>query len=141
VCQVQGLRVDIQTVKALLTERARARFACVPHRFCRSAACPVVYYDEVGHTFSTDDVRARVWHKENFGDRTICFCFGESERRIRQELERDNRCDAVDRVRGHIRAGRCACDVRNPRGVRCLADLIAAVERVHATLAAHREMP
>ena len=34
---------------------------------------------------------------------------------------------AVDRVRAHIAAGRCACEIRNPKGTCCLGDVIAAV--------------
>ena len=35
---------------------------------------------------------------------------------------------AVERVRAHISAGRCACEVRNPRGACCLGDVTNAVE-------------
>ena len=39
----------------------------------------------------------------------------------------------IERVREHIAAERCACDVRNPRGACCLGDVIAAVKRIEAS--------
>jgi hypothetical protein len=38
----------------------------------------------------------------------------------------------IERVREHIAAERCACEVRNPRGACCLGDVIAAVKRIEA---------
>jgi hypothetical protein len=60
----------------------------------------------------------------------ISYCFGENEIDMRREVEQFGRCDAVERIRQPIQAGRCACEVRNPRGICCLADVAAAVARV-----------
>jgi hypothetical protein len=49
-------------------------------------------------------------------------------------LEETGRTMAIERVREHIAATRCACDIRNPRGACCLGDLIAAVKRVELAL-------
>jgi hypothetical protein len=121
--------VELQTVKALLTERALARLAVAHHRFCSNHACDVVYFDDKGRTFDTSDVRVPVWQKERNGGGLICYCFGETESSVRAELEKTGRSEAVQRVRAHIVARRCACDIRNPRGTCCLGDLIAAVNR------------
>jgi hypothetical protein len=121
-------------VKVLLTEHALRRVSTSPHRFCPDPDCEVVYFDATGHHHVKADVRVPVWQKEPFGDRMICYCFGENEASIRAEMERCGRSDAVARVRGHIEAGRCACEVRNPRGVCCLGDVTAAVKRVALSL-------
>ena len=63
-------------------------------------------------------------------DRLLCYCFGETEAGIRSELREHGRSDVVQRIRGHIAAQRCACEIRNPRGVCCLGDVIAAVKRL-----------
>ena len=60
----------------------------------------------------------------------ICYCFGETEAVMRTEMLRDGTTNAVHRVREHIEARRCACEVRNPRGVCCLGDLTQAVKRM-----------
>ena len=125
-----GLPVSALTVKALLTERALCRFEPAPLRFCPDPHCSVVYFDVTGRCFLTTEIRVPVWQKEPTGDRPICYCFAESETSIREEIAASGRSMAVERVRGHIDAGRCACEIRNPRGACCLGDLLAAVRRV-----------
>lgn len=129
-----GKAVDRQTVKALLTEGALQRLTASDYRFCPDAGCDVVYFSADGAWFATADVRVGVWHKLPFGGRPVCYCFGESEVSIRTEIEATGRSSAVDRIREHIAADRCACDVRNPRGACCLGDVIAAVKRVESTM-------
>ena len=126
----RGHDVDLLTVKALLTDVALRRLRTGPHRFCLAPECDVVYFDEAGNVFTKGDLRAAVWQKEPPGARTLCYCFGENEANIRDEISQTGASDAVRRVRGHIAAGRCACEVRNPRGVCCLGDVMQAVERM-----------
>jgi hypothetical protein len=116
VCRTTGSSVDDGTVKALLTEAALQRFEPGAHRFCPDAACDVVYFDTANRTFTSADCRVRVWQKEPPGQRIICYCFGENEADISKEVERTGGSRAVERVRADIEAGRCACDVRNPKG-------------------------
>lgn len=142
-CPVSGTKgkpVELQTVKTLLTEQALARLTPSAHRFCPEPSCAVVYFDDLGHTYSKRDVRVPVWQKEPFGARMVCYCFGENESEMRTEIETTGASEAVERVRGHIEAGRCACEVRNPRGVCCLGDLGAAVQRVAATVTRSNEV-
>jgi hypothetical protein len=122
--------VDSLTVKALLTETALRRFEPGLYRFCPDASCEVVYFTELPLAFLKSDVRVPVWQKETPGQRTVCYCFGENEADIRIEIERDGHSGAVDRVRAHIAAGRCACEVRNPRGACCLGDVMLAADRM-----------
>lgn len=130
-----GVSVDTLTVKALLTATALRRFEPGDYRFCPDPSCAVVYFDADGHTFSASDVRVGVWQKQPEGDRVVCYCFGDNETDIRAEIARDGRSQAAERVRAHIQAGRCACEVRNPRGACCLGDVSAAVKRLTAAAA------
>ncbi|MBA2304395.1 MAG: copper chaperone Copz family protein, partial [Acidobacteria bacterium] len=128
-CGMAGATVELQTVKALLMETALARLQLTHHRFCGEPGCDVVYFDDAGGTFVATDIRVPVWQKQPAGARMICYCFAESESTIRDEMARVGASRAVQRVRAHIEARRCACDVRNPRGACCLGDVIAAVRR------------
>lgn len=92
-----------------------------------------MYFDNEGHVFTTTDLRVPVWQKHPPGSRLICYCFGENEASMAQEFAEKGRCDASARIREHIAAGRCACEVRNPRGACCLGDIIKAVTRIEAT--------
>ena len=129
-CGAAGRPVEALTVKALLTESALAHYEHVSYRFCPSVTCAVVYFSEGGPTFTTNEVRERVWQKAPPGHRTFCYCFGENEADIAREIDETGQSGAVQRVRSHIAAKRCACEVRNPRGTCCLSDLQAAVERL-----------
>jgi hypothetical protein len=126
-----GHAVDLKTVKALLGSTALARITGNPHRFCPDPACEIVYFSP-GDSYSVQDLRVPVWQKEPAGARMVCYCFGENEADIRREIEDRGASCAVERVRAHITAGRCACELRNPRGVCCLADVMAAVKRMAA---------
>jgi hypothetical protein len=132
------MAVRLRTVKALLTPAALARLGSGVHQLCESSDCPVVYYDDQGGLYHRKHVQVAVWQKEPFGCRTVCYCFGETEGTLRAEFEERGRSDAVDRIRAHVEARRCACDVRNPRGACCLQDLAAAVERADAAFQAKR---
>ncbi len=132
-CGGTGSVVELQTVKGVLTESALARLQLAHHRFCANPACEAVYFDDEGRTFAKGDLRVPVWQKETAAAaRTICYCFGETERSMAVELETTGRIDAVQRVRAHIAARRCACDIRSPRGACCLRDLIATAERLRS---------
>jgi hypothetical protein len=129
-----GIRVELQTVKALLTPAALQRVEAEAYWFCPSSDCEVVYFNHRGQTFTTDDLRVSVWQKQRPGNRTICYCFGENESDISAEIASGGRSLAIERVRAHIQAGRCACEIRNPRGTCCLGDVTAAVKRAVATV-------
>src|SRR5438094_4914580 len=115
VCRTKGMRVDELTVKALLTGSALRRFEPGAYRFCADAACEVVYFDDRGRTFTKHDVRVAVWQKETAGDRTICYCFGENECDMRDELDRTGASCAVERIVTSERSGSCCSCPRRDR--------------------------
>lgn len=134
-----GLAVDLVTLKSLLTERALARVTASLPRFCPDSRCEIVYFTAAGDVFTVRDVRVAVWQKEPAGGRVVCYCFGENEAAIGREIAAHGASMAVERVRAHIAAGRCACDLRNPRGACCLGDLAATVKRLtHEHELSHR---
>lgn len=131
----KGLAVDLLTVKALLGESALRFVREGPYLFCSDPLCAVVYFDDQGHVFNSADLRVPVWQKQPAGARMICYCFGENEAAMARELTETGRCEATLRVRDHVAAGRCACEVRNPRGACCLGDVMKAVARIQAECA------
>jgi hypothetical protein len=126
----RGSPVQLQTVKALLTEIALRRVQLTHYRFCPNPFCETVYFGDAGDRFGIGDIRVPVWQKEPSGARLLCYCFGETESSIRRELLERGSTEVVTRIRDHIAAQRCACDIRNPRGICCLGDVMAAVRRL-----------
>jgi hypothetical protein len=135
VSHTDGKPVELPAVKALLREQALRRLSVGPHHFCADPSCDVVYFDTRGSIYRRDDLRVPVWQKEPFGARMICYCFGENEADMQSELATTGTSEVVARIRTHMAAHRCACEVRNPRGVCCLGDVIAAVARLRRSLA------
>ena len=129
VTATKGTRVRLQTVKAMLKDVALRRLAPTTHYFCAEPTCDVVYFSQQGQCYSKADLRTAVWQKEPAGSRLLCYCFGENEQTIAAEIAATGTSKALDRVKDHIRSGRCACDIRNPRGICCLADLNAGIAR------------
>lgn len=114
-----------------MTPAALRTLAPGAYRFCAHPACATVYYEEETRgRFTADDLRVAIWQKESPGIRMICYCFDENERDMRDEVAREGRSRAAERVRAHMAAGRCACHVRNPRGTCCLDDIMATVARL-----------
>ena len=138
ICGKPGTAVQLQTVKALLIEIALRQVQKTHYRFCPNPSCEAVEFGDAGDCYNTSDLRVPVWQKETVGARLLCYCFGETESAIRAELAGQGN-SGVDRIREHIAAQRCACDVRNPRGACCLGDVIAAVKRMEAAMLAGKD--
>jgi hypothetical protein len=128
-CQKPAGRVDTATVKALLTPEALARLDLAAFHVCTNGECDTVYFS-AGQAFHVVDVMVQPWQKQPVGDRTYCYCFGENDAAMTAELESTGRIGAIERVRHHIAERRCACGIRNPRGVCCLGDLSVAVRNI-----------
>lgn len=137
-CGTKGARVDAITLKALLTGDGLRRGAPLTPRVCATAGCPVVYFDNAMPMRYEEElltVRVHAKHRDD-EDVPVCYCYGHTTRSIRLEVEATGRSGATDDITREVKAGRCACEVRNPKGSCCLGD-VARVERaVAAALAA-----
>lgn len=129
-CSAVGARVDVITLKALLTSDGLRRGVPDAPRFCATATCPVVYFDNAaGVTFSESELTLRV-HAKHAADAgvPVCYCFGYTPGMIEQEIVRNSMSSARGMITAEVQAGHCACEVRNPKGSCCLGD-VARVER------------
>ena len=116
-----GRSVPLITLKALLRPHALATIdSAAQYRYCPSPDCDTVYFAE-GQTFGRADVEVPTYAKDPGGDVPVCYCFGWTRDRLRADLA--GRGVAPDEIRAHIRAGRCGCDVNNPKGSCCLGDV------------------
>ena len=125
-CNAKGSPVEPLTVKALLNVRGLYKGPVGDPRFCATAACPVVYFENAGHlTFTEDDLTVRVHAKHPAeGDVPVCYCFNVTASAIQHEIKLTGTTEAGELITRQVRAGRCACEVKNPRGVCCLGDVL-----------------
>ena len=129
-CGTTGLSVDPITLKALLTSDGLRRGVPPAPRYCPNAHCQVVYFDRAAAAlFREADLIVPVHAKQPDSDVVpVCYCFGFSEKSIRDEIELTGISTATEAITAEVKAGRCACEVRNPKGSCCLGD-VARVER------------
>lgn len=129
-CGARGKEVDPITLKALLNAEGLLRGVPPAPRFCATPACPVVYFDNsVPISFNEDLLTVPVYakHPEN-PHVPVCYCFGYTPAKIQNEVERSGFSSASKTITAEVKAGHCACEVKNPKGVCCLGD-VSRVER------------
>jgi hypothetical protein len=120
----------MQTVKAMLAVTLR-RIQDTKYLFCRTPACPVVYFSHGGgQTFIASQVRERVYQKElQAEDVFICYCFRHYVGELRSATPQA-RLVVLDDINNGIDAGLCACDLRNPQGSCCLGNVRSLIKQL-----------
>ena len=127
----KGKRVQTITLKSLLIPSALESLnPDVAYYFCETSDCPVVYFNEKGQIFSIEQVKVPVFQKDKGLNVSVCYCFGWSRDRIQQEIIQTSKSTAETNIRSHIQAGRCGCEVNNPQGSCCVANIRAIVRQL-----------
>lgn len=127
--ETKGKKVKSITLKSLLKPSALENLnPDTTYYLCEASDCSVVYFNEKGQSFSTEQIKVPVFQKDKSLDIPVCYCFGWSRDRIQQEIIQMGKSSAEANIRGHIQAGRCGCEVNNPQGSCCLGNVRAIVQ-------------
>src|SRR5579859_2856405 len=100
-------------------------------RFCASPECDVVYFHPDGQQLCKADLKVRVGLKDTEESAPLCYCFGFTREMLFQELRTDRHSQIPNLISAELKAGNCACDVRNPQGSCCLGNIAAAIKTWH----------
>lgn len=138
-CGVVGKVVGDETIRAILEPGEAARLAAVERRFCGTPSCAVLYYGTDGRVVEKGAASVRVGVKETEDPIPLCYCFEFTRAHVRREVAETGDSTIPHRIDAEIRAGRCACERKNPSGACCLGDVRKAVKEAKAALAAARE--
>jgi len=96
-----------------------------------------VYFDTAaGSLFRKECLTVRVGQKEKGDSSLICYCFGFTLGNIRRDLATRGKTDILALVRAEVKAGHCACEVKNPQGSCCLGDIAKAIKAIEAEILA-----
>ncbi len=130
-CPANGARskqVDMLTVRSLV-RRLPLRMPATQYYFCDARDCDVVYFalDPQAPIFRRDDLLVRVGAKEGSDPIPVCYCFGFTQKDIENEIAETGRSTVADRITTEVKAGSCACEVKNPSGKCCLGDVTRIV--------------
>ncbi len=70
----------------------------------------------------------RVGAKEQRDPIPLCYCFGVTRQHIEEELRQNGKCMAAERIKAEVKAGNCACELKNPSGKCCLGNIARAIQ-------------
>lgn len=131
-CPVNGARskqVEMLTIKSLV-RRLPLGMPRTQYYFCESPDCDVVYFalDSQAAIFRRGDLVVRVGVKETADPIPVCYCFGFTRKDIENEIAETGRSTIAQRISAEVKAGNCACEVKNPSGRCCLGDVNRAIK-------------
>ena len=131
-CGAIGRPVADETIGAILGPVAAIPLLAVERRFCRTPSCNILYYGANGRFVEKSASQVRVGLKETSDPVALCYCFGFSRADVRREVETRGSSTIPARITARVRAGDCACEVKNPAGVCCLGEVNQAVRDAKA---------
>lgn len=137
-CGQPGKPVSLLTLKHQVNLAHLATVEAGPFAFCRTPECPAVYFNAIGTVLTRDDVR-QVPTVKRSANPQLCYCFGFDTEMARAEIRATGRCTVPERIAAEMKADRCACEIRNPQGSCCFANVTAAVKRELAAANPSRE--
>lgn len=126
VSRFPGQRVAWRTVAALTRGRLPARQELW---LCRDPTCPTAYFGAEGSLIGSEELRVDPGFKGGSGG-LICYCFLHRREDIAREVATTGATGILAAIEDQVRAGNCACEVRNPSGRCCLAEVRQAIREL-----------
>ncbi|MGQ0550347.1 MAG: putative iron-sulfur cluster-binding metallochaperone [Armatimonadota bacterium] len=139
ICGARGLPVPRETLEHLLKSEKRVEMVDEPYYFCQTPECDIVYFADVPfHYFDKDDLTVRVGVKETEDPIPVCYCFDFTERDIIEDVERHGEGRIFKEIAANVKAGLCACEIKNPSGRCCLGNVQRAMRKARVPVTARR---
>ena len=130
--------VHRRTLEHLLKPEKIEAIQHVPYYCCIEPHCEIVYFSvEFDSVFTVDDLTVKVFAKDQSDDVPVCYCFAWTRERIKKQLVETGRSTALAEISREVKAGTCACDVKNPKGDCCLGDVNSYVASLTREKAMH----
>ncbi len=130
-CGTRGTSVERLTVAALTK-------GIVPRNqrywLCRQLECETVYFGEDETVVTATNMNTAPGFKSKSPQALVCYCFQYRRRDIEAELVADREAVIPEHITAEVRAGNCACEVRNPSGKCCLGEVQVAMEEIRTGL-------
>ena len=96
----------------------------VQYYYCNEPDCPDVYFsNEEVPVFEKSDLIVKVFSKDNGEDVHVCYCFDWTRKRLTDQIKNEGKSTAFDEITEEVKAGRCECEIKNPKGACCLGDI------------------
>lgn len=128
-CGSRAKQVEALTVKSLVRHLPFG-LPATQYYFCEARGCDVVYFpsNPEAASFRRGHLLVRVGVKEESDSVPVCYCFGVTRGDIREEIQRTGKSTVAERIKAEVKAGHCACEVKNPSGRCCLGKVTRVVQ-------------
>lgn len=127
-------KVQRRTLEHLLKPEKIGTIQNVQYYYCTDPNCTVVYFsNETVPYFTVDDVSVKVLPKDKGDDVNVCYCFNWTRARINEGIASTGKSTASLRIAEEVKAGNCACDIKNPKGECCLGDVNSFLKSLSST--------
>jgi hypothetical protein len=140
-CGRVGRVVADVTIRSILKPGHADALLSVERRFCRTPSCAVLYYGADGKVVEKSAASVRVGIKETEDPIPLCYCFGHTRADVRREVAETGASTIPGLIDAEIRAGRCACERKNPSGACCLGEVRRAVQEAKDEVVPARARP
>lgn len=104
-----------------------------PLFLCATPDCGLVYFGPEGARVPVTSLRLRPTWK---GGDVLCFCFDHRQSELVAALVAGDGHDLSASIEARVKAGDCACELRNPTGRCCLPEVRRATAALAARLTA-----
>lgn len=122
-----GRRVEWRTVAALALGPIPPRRE---YRLCDAPDCDILYFSTDGHCLRVTDLRFEPGIKSTRPEALLCYCFLHRRRDFSSEILQGGKSALCSRIAAEVKAGNCACEVRNPTGHCCLGELKREIAKI-----------
>ena len=124
-------KVPRRTLEHLLKPEKVTTIQNAQYYYCTDPNCKVVYFsnDNVPY-FTVEDVTVKVFAKDAGNDVPVCYCFDWTREQIKNEIAQTGTSSTAAQIAQEVKAGNCACAIKNPKGECCLGDVNAFVKTI-----------
>lgn len=130
-CNGKGKQVKIITLKSMLNPSVLDSLnSSLIHYFCSTKNCEIVYFNTDQRVYYTSDIKVSVHQKDHSSNVPVCYCFGWTKEKIKKYFEKKLTPDPIDHIRENIKKDRCGCEINNPQGSCCLANVTRYIKEL-----------
>lgn len=140
-CQKEGRSVRQVTLESLLRCEYLDQIADEHYFVCTGIGCPIVYFNQQGHTFDEATLKIPFGLKGTSKPVTVCYCFAFAAEDIHEEIARTGQTTVLDQIQMRMKEEGCRCESQNPTGRCCLDTVRAIIESASITSSVIEQPP
>lgn len=122
-CYESAKGVLAKTLEHLLTDISKSKLDSLDgFHYCKTSTCEVIYFKE-DKVLTQKDLNVVVGLKEGAIPANMCYCFGWTKERMREDIDKNGTSTALENIKYNMKTIGCSCEIKNPSGYCCMADV------------------